>query len=138
MKSPPREPFYSSITVIVLLPLLILFLGITLMVSLGVKTIDENRIDKVFHLFSAVSVYFSATGVLWHLERRKLIELQNTHVFRALAFGFVCFVVISWEIFEYVVDIGTEYLTYSDTITDMICGLIGGIFTMFFIRRSVS
>ena len=127
MKSLQRKPFYSSITIIVLLPLLILVLDIVLLISLGTKTIDENRIDKVFHVFGAVSAYFSAAGVLWHLVRRKIIESQNVNVLRALAFGFVCFVVISWEIFEYIFDIGSEFLTYSDTITDMVWGLVGGL-----------
>ena len=99
------------------------------------KTMDENRIDKVFHILGAVSIYFSAAGILWHLVRRKMIDLHDANVFRMLVYGFLCFVVISWEILEYIVDIGPEYLTYSDTVTDMICGLIGGLFAMFLIRR---
>ena len=135
MKFPPRKPFYSSITIIILLPALIFVLNIALLISLGMKTIDENKIDKFFHLFGAVSAYFSAAGVLWHLVHRQIIELQNAYVFRALVFGFVCFVVIGWEILEYIVNIGPEFLTYSDTITDMICGIIGGLFAMLFIRK---
>ena len=135
MKSRSRKPFYSSITVIVLLPILIFFLAIIFLIVFGMKTVDENRIDKVFHFLGAVSIYFSAAGVLWHLMRRKIIALQDANVFRMFVYGFLCFVVISWEILEYIVDIGPEYLTYSDTVTDMICGLIGGLFAMFFIRR---
>ena len=73
----------------------------------------------------------------WAHTYRKIIDLQDENVFRMLTYGFLCFVVISWEILEYIVDIGPEYLTYSDTVTDMICGLIGGLFAIFFIRRPV-
>ena len=135
MKSLSRKPFYSSIKVIVLGPILIFFLHIILLIVLGMKTIDENRIDKVFHIFGAVSIYFSTAGVLWHLVRRKIIDLQDEKLFPMLVYGFLCFVIISWEILEYVVDIEPEYLTHSDTVTDMICGLIGGLFAMFFVRK---
>ena len=37
----------------------------------------------------------------------------------------------------YVLEIGLEYGTYSDTVTDMICGLIGGLFAMCTIQRPV-
>ena len=135
MKSLSRKPFYSLIAVIVLGPVLIFFLNIILIVVLGMKTVDENRIDKLLHFFGAVSICFTTAGVLWHLARRKIIDLHDANVFRVLVYGFLCFVMISWEILEYIVDIGSEYLTYSDTITDMICGLIGGLFAMFLVRR---
>ena len=79
----------------------------------------------------------STSGVLWHLIHRELIVLQDEKVFRFLVFGFLCFIVISWELFEYIVFYPDIYLTYTDTISDMICGLIGGLFVMFFIRRLV-
>ena len=137
MKSISKKPFYSSIKVIVLLPILIFFLHMILVILLGMKTVDENRIDKVFHILGAVGIYLSGAGALWHLVRRKIIDLQDANVFRMFVYGFLCFVVISWEILEYIVDIGPEYLTHSDTVTDMICGLIGGLFAMVLIRRPV-
>ena len=137
MKSISKKPFYSSIKVIVLLPILIFFLHMILVILLGMKTVDENRIDKVFHILGAVGIYLSGAGALWHLVRRKIIDLQDANVFRMFVYGFLCFVVISWEILEYIVDIGPEYLTHSDTVTDMICGLIGGLFAMFLIRKPV-
>ena len=107
------------------------------MVVLGIKTVDENRIDKVLHILGAISINFSIAGILRHLLRRKIIELQDANVFRILVFGFVCFAIISWEILGYVLEIGLEYGTYSDTVTDMICGLIGGLFAMCTIQRPV-
>ena len=137
MKSLPQKPFYSSIAIIILLPPLIVFLHIFVMIIFGMKTIDENNIDKVSHFLEAISIGISAAGVLWHLIRRKIIELQNINVFRILVFGFVCFAVIGWEIFEYIflIEFLPEYFTHSGTIIDMICGLIGGLLAMFIIRR---
>ena len=137
MKSLPQKPFYSSIAIIILLPSLIVILHIFVVINLGMKTIDENSIDKVSHILGAVSIGISAAGVLWHLMHQRIIELQNANVFRALVFGFVCFAVIGWEILEYILQIEPEYLTYSDTIMDMICGLIGGLLSMFFIRKPI-
>jgi hypothetical protein len=137
MKSLPRKPFYSLTTIIILLPLLVFCISVGLMYLFGVKAIQENRIDDIFHGFGGIAISLSAAGVLWHLEHRKIIELHNAIVFYALVFGFLCFTVISWEVLEYIIDIKPEYLTYSDTIMDMICGLIGGLFAMFFIRRPV-
>ena len=137
MKCIQRKPFYSSIAIILLLPLSILFLHIFLMIIFGMKIIHDNNIDKVSHVFGAIGIGISAAGVLWHLICRKIIELQDTNLFRMLVFGFVCFAVIVWEIIEYIflIEMFLEYLTYSDTITDMICGLIGGLFAMLFFRK---
>ena len=49
-------------------------------------------------------------------------------------FGCVCFVVIGWEIFEYVIYHPFEFLTYGDTIADMVCGLFGGAFAVCTLR----
>jgi hypothetical protein len=94
----------------------------------------------MLHIFGGMSISISTSGILWHLVRRKIIVLQDKNVFRFLVFGSVCFAVISWEIFEYILPIDPEYLTYSysDTIIDMICGLIGGLLGLFFVRRPVS
>mgnify|MGYP004228695227 CR=1 FL=1 len=97
---------------------------------------EEARIDKLFHVLGGVSICFSAAGVLWHLAHRKVIALQDVQVLRALVFGFVCFAVINWEIYEYII-IEHERMTYSDTITDMICGLIGGLVAIIFVRPIV-
>ena len=137
MKSSVKRPFYSSGTIIVLFPLLIFVLFNVMWIAFGMETIDAKRIDKVFHIVGAISIYCSVAGILWHLMRRKLVDVQDVNVFRMLVFGFVCFTIISWEIFEYIVSFKPEYLTYSDTVTDMICGLIGGLFAMVVIRNPV-
>ena len=73
--------------------------------------------------------------LLWHLVQREIITLQDENVFRILVFGLLCFVVIGWEILEYILQIEPDYLTYTDTISDMICGLIGGLSAMLFLRK---
>lgn len=104
---------------------------------LEVRTLDKNKIDNIFQGLGGVSVYLSSVGVLWDLERRKVITLQDENVFRFLVFGSPCFVVIGWELLEYLVYYPVYFLTYVDTISDMICGLIGGVFTMLFLRRPI-
>ena len=133
MTSPPGKPFYSSVTIIVVLPLMIFFANEILASLFGVRTLDENKIDNIIHGLGGVSVYLSSAGVLWHLVRRKVIALQDENVFRFLVFGSLCFVVIGWELLEYLVYYPVYFLTYVDTI----CGLIGGVFTMLFLRRPI-
>jgi len=89
-------------------------------------------VDKIFHLFGGISVSISAAGVVWQLLRRGIIVLQDKIVFGFLVFGFLCFVIISWEIYEYIVFYPQKYLTYTDLIIDMICGLIGGLIALLF------
>ena len=109
-------------------------MNIGLLVSLGNRIIDKYEIDKLLHILGGLSISFSIAGIVCHLAHRNIVSLQDIIIFRGLVFGFVCFGVISWEIIEYVVQFDPEYLTYSDTIRDMICGLIGGLIAMFFIR----
>ena len=139
MKSLPEEPFYSKIATIIFLLPLIFSLNIALAIVYGVETLDEYRIDKVFHILGGISISLSAAGVLWHLIHQNKILLQDANVFRALVFGIVCFAVIGWEIFEYLAlfPLFPNVISYSDTIIDMICGLAGGLFAMYFVRRPV-
>ena len=89
-------------------------------------------IDNIFHLLGGMVISTSTAGVLWHLIQRKIIVLQDAKVFCFLVFGFLCFVVISWEIYEYIVLYPMEFMTYGDLIVDMICGLIGGSIALIF------
>ena len=123
--------------VIVFLHLVVLFIDGILVSLFGNRTLHENRIDNIVHGFAGVSVCLSSAGVLWHLVRREKITLQDEKVFRFLVFGFLCFVVIGWEILEYVIFFPDDILTYADTISDMTCGLIGGLFAMLFFRKPV-
>ena len=131
------KPFFASIAVIILLPLLIFIVNAALSYFLGMETLNENNIDKLMHLLGGLSVTISSAGVLWHLVRRQIILLQDKKVHYFLVFGFLCFVVISWEILEYIIifPIAPEYVTYSDTVTDMFCGLVGGLLGVFVIWR---
>ena len=136
MKSLSQKPFYSSKTVIIFLPICIWILYEIAVVVIRQKGIAENPLDKVFHFVGAVSIYFSAAGILWHLVQRKVIEIHDANVFRLLAYGILCFAVIGWEIMEYlgnIIDPGV--LTNPDTVTDMISGLAGGLLAMLCFRQ---
>ena len=120
------------------MPLTVFFIAMILNYFLGGKIVNETVLDIILHILGGMSICLSMSGVLWHLVRRELIVLQDEKVFRFLVFGFLCFVVISWEIFEYIAFYPDDLLTYNDTIADMIFGLIGGLFVMFFIRKLVN
>ena len=120
---------------IVFLPLVVFVIDGILILLFGMRTLEENKIDNIVHGFGGVSVCLSSAGVLWHLMRWEIITLQDENVFRFLVFGLLCFVVIGWEILEYIVLYPNEFLTYIDTLSDMICGLIGGLFAMLFFRK---
>ena len=137
MTSTSRKPFYSSITIIVLLPLAVFLINGILMFVVGTRTLVEYKIDNVIHVFGGASICLSSAGILCHLMRRQIIMLQDENVFCFLVFGFLCFVVIGWETLEYVILYPHEFLTYTDTISDMICGLIGGLFAISFFRKAV-
>ena len=127
-----KKPCYSSIKIIVLLPLLVFFADMIYKYFFGEETYNVYMIDNIFHLFGGISISISTAGILWHLIQRKIIVLQDAKVFCFLVFGFLCFVVISWEIYEYIVLYPMEFMTYGDLIVDMICGLIGGSIALIF------
>jgi len=127
-----KKPCYSSIKIIVLLPLLVFFADMIYKYFFGEETYNVYMIDNIFHLFGGISISISTAGILWHLIQRKIIVLQDAKVFCFLVFGFLCFVVISWEIYEYIVLYPMEYMTYADLIVDMICGIMGGLISLFF------
>jgi len=153
-----KAPFYASITLIILLPIVIFFFNIILVLYLGTRMVDEYRfdqvlqlvmlgtkimngyrIDKIIHVIGGVGISFSAAGIVWHLVHRNLIKLVDQNVHRAVIFGFVCFAAIGWEVLEYlfVYPIFPKDITYTDTITDMISGLVGGFFAILLLRRPV-
>ena len=137
-----RKPFYSSIATIVFFPLVVFVINGILVSLFGMETLEEKKIDNILHGFGGVSVCLSSAGVLWHLVRREIITLQDKYVFHFLVFGFLCFVVIGWEVLEYIVHIyifpeNRHLVGYSDTVIDMVLGLVGGLFSMFFVRRPV-
>jgi hypothetical protein len=134
MKTSFKKPFYSSTVTIISLPLLVFLANGIGIFLFGTEGIQENKIDNVLHGFGGASVCISSAGVLWHLVRRELIVLQDKNMFRFSVFGFLCFVVIGWEVLEYIVLYPSELLTYTDTMSDMICGLFGGLLTMLFFR----
>ena len=121
------------------LPVLVFCVNQILVYVFGVKVISANPIDKIFHVVGGLSISISAAGILWQLMYRKIIALKGPLVFHLLVFGFVCFMVISWEIYEYffIFPILPETISYSDTLTDMMCGLAGGLLPIFFIRRPI-
>ena len=130
-----EKPYYSSIKIIILMPLLVFFGQIVYKYIFGEETYHVYMVDKIFHFFGGIGISISTAGVLLQLLRRKIIVLQDEIVFGFLVFGFLCFVIISWEIFEYIFLYPDKYMIYPDLIIDMICGLIGGIFSLLFCIR---
>lgn len=135
----PNKPFYSSLQIIVLLPLLVVLVNFALIIILGMETYDSRKIDKLLHVAGGMSVSISAAGILWKLNCREIISVHNSFSFRLLVFGFLCFMIISWEVFEYVffLPMFGEYLTYSDTVSDMLFGMVGGLLTLPLFRKPV-
>ena len=127
LESSTQKPFFSSI-MIIMLPLLVICVNQSLLIFFGMKFVAENPTDIIFHVLGGASISMSTFGVLWHLVHRELMVLQDEKVICFLVFGFLCFAVISWEIFEYLFFPIFQDNPYSDTITDMICGLVGGLF----------
>ena len=130
-----EKPYFASIKIIVLIPLIVFFGQIVYKYFFGDETYNLYMVDKIFHFFGGVGISISSAGVLWNLLRREIIVLQDEIVFRFLVFGFLCFVVISWEIYEYIVLYPDKYMTYADIIVDMICGLIGGLIAFLYCIR---
>ena len=125
-----EKPYYSSIKIIVLLPLLVFLVDMAYKYIFGEETYNIYNVDNISHLFGGISIFISTAGVLWNLVDRDIIVLQDEKIFGALVFGFLCFVIISWEIYEYIVIYPQKYMTYTDLIIDMICGLIGGLIAL--------
>ena len=130
-----EKPYFASIKIIVLIPLIVFFGQIVYKYFFGDETYNLYMVDKIFHFVGGVGISISSAGVLWNLLRREIIVLQDEIVFRFLVFGFLCFVVISWEIYEYIVLYPDKYMTYADLIVDMICGLIGGLIAFLYCIR---
>ena len=127
-----EKPYYSSIKIIVMMPLIVFIGAYVYEYIFGKESFNVYMVDKIFHILGGIGVSISTAGVLWNLLRREIIVLQDEIVFRFLVFGFLCFVVISWEICEYIVLYPDKYMTYTDLIVDMISGLIGGLIALLF------
>ena len=81
-----QTPFFSSIKAIVLPPVLIFAANGLLIVFLGITVLDENRIDKLFHIAGGSCASISMAGIFWRLARRKTLELGDVRVFLFLVF----------------------------------------------------
>jgi len=127
-----EKPYYSSIKIIVMIPLIVFIGAYVYEYIFGKESFNVYMVDKIFHILGGIGVSISAAGVLWQLLRRKIIVLQDEIVFGLLVFGFLCFVIISWEIYEYIFLYPEKYMTYTDLIIDMICGLVGGLIALIF------
>ena len=130
-----EKPYYSSIKIIIMMPLIVLIGAYVYEYIFGKETFNVYMVDKIFHIFGGIGISISTAGVLWQLLRQKIIVLQDEIVFGFLVFGFLCFVIISWEIYEYIILYPEKYMTYTDLIIDMICGLIGGLIAFLYCIR---
>ena len=72
-----EKPYYSSIKIIVLMPLLVFFLDMAYKYIFGEETYNVYKIDNISHLFGGISVFISTAGVLWNLVHRNKIILQD-------------------------------------------------------------
>ena len=127
-----EKPYYSSITVIILVPLLVFIGAIVYQFAFGEEIYNVYMVDKLFHIIGGVSITISAAGIVWNVSRIRSVDIQDRLLFVILIFGLLCFVVISWEILEYIVLYPDKYMTYTDLIIDMICGLLGGVLALLF------
>ena len=129
-------PWFSSLRIIVLLPLTILILCICLTIQFGQTLLNNLFVDKVFHVLGGVAASASIAGVIWHFSQRKLLVITDAIIFRLLVFGLLCFVIICWEILEYVFARNILTLTYADTIFDLACSLLGGACCCFTLKNN--
>jgi hypothetical protein len=126
----PNKPFYSSVIAIILMPVGVLStLGVLMISVSGARTWDQYGIDNILHMSGGISIALSTAGIVWHGIRREVIQLTSVLVVRVLVFGCVCLAIIIWEILEFIIvfPIWPELVSYSDTVIDMIYGLIGGL-----------
>jgi len=133
MINTPEKPLFASRLVIIYLPLVILVTSWLLTFFFGVKQLDRLFIDKLFHVIGGFSASMSVAGVIWHLDTRQLLVVNFTVVFYVLIYGCLSFIIISWEIAEYL--LFQEFMTYSDTISDMVFSLFGGLCALLAISR---
>ena len=133
-----EKPIYYSIPIIILMPILVIILVFVCKLFFGLQVVSESWLNKLFHFLGGVSISISTAGVLWHFQYQRKIVLSDTKVFWFLVFGFLCFYIISWEIMEYIFIFPyyPEYVTYPDTINDIIYGLTGGLIAVFLVFSS--
>jgi len=130
-----QKSYYSSIKTITLLPSFVFFGHIIYKNIFGEDSFNIYMIDKIFHFIGGISISISSAGILWNLTHKNIIKLHDKIVFLLLVFGTLCFVIISWEIYEYFFLYPMEHMTYDDLIIDMIYGLIGGIISVLFLIK---
>lgn len=95
------------------------------------------RADVPMHLLGGCVAGVFAAGVVWHADRLSFIAVSDSRMLRLLVLGAVAFVVIGWEIFEYVIDWSLSagcQESVDDTIRDQILGMLGCLVVLPFIR----
>ena len=133
MINTPAKPLFASRLVIIYVPLAILLTSSLLTFFFGIQQLDRLFIDKLFHVIGGFSASMSVAGVIWHLDTRQLLVVNFTVIFYVLIYGCLSFIIISWEIAEYL--LFQEFMTYSDTISDMVFSLFGGLCALLAISR---
>ena len=97
-----KKPYYSSKYIIIISPLLVYLGHIVYKQIFGEVAFQIYLIDKLFHVFGGIAVSISFAGVLWNLARMNIIILKDKIVYTMLVFGLLSFVIIAWEIYEYI------------------------------------
>ena len=127
--------FYTSKYVIILLPLIVYLGHIVYKKIFGDDSFQIYFIDKIFHIFGGIVVSISFSGILWNLSRMNIIILKDKIVYTLLVYGLLSFVIIIWEIYEYIFLYPNIHMTYDDLVLDMVCGLVGGIISLVFLIK---
>lgn len=137
-----RIPYFGSAWVIIFAPIFVLIVNTSIVIIIGVSRYDEIGADNIMHFLGGAAATMFSAGILWRLMQCKIIRIVNIYCFRLLVLGMLSAIIMSWEILEYILQ-ATGYLsywlgqlTYTDTVTDMILGLIGGTLVIFTIKRS--
>ena len=126
--------FWRKITVIVGGPVLVL-----LLLALGHQHdlfLTTLWFDMFLHGLGGMTVVFSLAGVLWHLELTGWFDPAN-QLFRSQIslLGGLLLLSIGWEFLEVWLNMTPNWIqSRQDTVTDMLCALIGGLIALLFIQ----
>lgn len=111
------------------LPLLVL-----LSHELGAHVLDIYAywppFDIPIHLIGGFAFAFLCAGALSHLSEQQFIIRPDNLVKIVLVFALMCTSTVFWEFAEWTADhtIGTHsQLGLDDTLSDMLCGIMGGV-----------
>jgi hypothetical protein len=87
------------------------------------------NVDMPFHYIGGLSIAYSASLVLSHLESEKVTSPLNRVIFLALLLSLTTTVAVFWEFAEFISDqlLGTQLQpSIANTMQDQFLGILGG------------